>query len=250
MKNEVIVNFAKIEKSGLSIMQYLFLSQVHFLSAGIKSREMSGWTFAGTIAYAEILRVTPRSIRNWQNDLKDEDWLEIHGDTGMIRCTQKWINLQSKNQEKKERKIFPQEENVSNVGENISANEENISNTTLLYIENKNINKEANEVALYLQEKIKTWKKNIHVNLKAWEKDIALAMKEDERSKDELLKCIDYIYSPLTNFWRPYVLSGAKLREKFDSIEAQAMNPRLSKTQKQFIIADIIDQATDFTWEV
>lgn len=246
MKNEVIVNFAKIEKSGLSLIQYLFLSQIHSLSAGTKSREMSGWTFAGTATYAEILGVTQRSIRNYKNELKNQGWLEIHKDTHMIRCTKKWIDLQSKDTKNAEK----QEENTSTLEENISKDEENISDTTLLYIKNRNINKEANEVALYLQEKIKTWKKNIHVNLNAWEKDIALAIKEDERSKDELLKCIDYIYSPLTNFWRPYVLSGAKLREKFDLIEAQAMNPRLSKTQTQFIIADIVDQATDFTWEV
>jgi len=82
---------------------------------------------------------------------------------------------------------------------------------------------DAKEVAEYLAERIKRFNPNAKPKPKGWIRDIDLAMRIDGRSKDELLRCIDWIYeTPEGSFWIPNILSGKKLREKFDTMQLQA----------------------------
>ena len=82
---------------------------------------------------------------------------------------------------------------------------------------------DAKEVAEYLAERIKRFNPNAKPKPKGWIRDIDLAMRIDGRSKEELLRCIDWIYeTPEGSFWIPNILSGKKLREKFDTMQLQA----------------------------
>ena len=82
--------------------------------------------------------------------------------------------------------------------------------------------KEAEEVANYLADKILAFKPNARIKPKKWIADIEKAIRIDKRSKEELLNVIDWIYnSKEGNFWIPNIMSGKKLREKFDTLEAQ-----------------------------
>lgn len=63
-------------------------------------------------------------------------------------------------------------------------------------------------------------------NLKIWAKDIDKAMRIDSRTFDDLKECIDWIYSPNGSFWQPNILSGKKLREKYDTISMQMKRPQ------------------------
>lgn len=84
---------------------------------------------------------------------------------------------------------------------------------------------EAITVANYLLTKIIDNKPNfICKNIQAWIDDVDKAIRIDKRSKAELIGCIDWIYTnPKGAFWMPNILSGKKLREKFDTMEAQMM---------------------------
>ncbi len=42
-------------------------------------------------------------------------------------------------------------------------------------------------------------------------------MNADQRSPDEIRRVIDWCQSP-GSFWGPFILSGQKLREKFDTV--------------------------------
>jgi len=79
-------------------------------------------------------------------------------------------------------------------------------------------------VAEYLYQKLSKHQPNFKKpNIQVWAKDIDLAIRIDSRTKEQLMACIDWIYStPKGNFWIANILSGRKLREKFDTMNMQA----------------------------
>ncbi len=73
-------------------------------------------------------------------------------------------------------------------------------------------------------------------NLQTWAKDIDRAIRIDHRTEQELIGCIDWIYTDSGSFWEPNILSGKKLREKFDTMQAQSR----SKSKKSETMVDKI----------
>jgi excinuclease UvrABC ATPase subunit len=59
----------------------------------------------------------------------------------------------------------------------------------------------------------------------AWAKDIDKLLTEDNRKPDEVAAAIAWSQQRFS-FWGPFVLSGRKLREKFDTIAGQMVNDR------------------------
>jgi len=128
----------------------------------------------------------------------------------------------------------------------LSKRQESKENKTI----NKTINKEeivkaealddSQVVANYLYLKIKennpTYKKP---SLSAWIKDIELAIRVDNRTKTELINCINWIYNTSKgSFWIPNILSGKKLRQKFDTMNMQSK--AISKQESKTTMVDTI----------
>jgi len=89
-------------------------------------------------------------------------------------------------------------------------------------------------VAKYLLKKILENKPNFkQPNIDIWAKDIREAITKDGRTPDQLIGCIDWIYSKQGSFWIPNILSGKKLREKFDVMESQMINNRSTKNKNK-----------------
>jgi uncharacterized protein YdaU (DUF1376 family) len=108
-----------------------------------------------------------------------------------------------------------------------NANQEPITNNQNKYSD------DSYEVARYLANKIKSEQPNAKVNPHAWAKDIDKAIRIDKRTKEDLIGCINYIYQE-NRFWVSNIRSGKKLREKYDTIEAQKLNtPNQQKNQMQ-----------------
>ena len=60
-------------------------------------------------------------------------------------------------------------------------------------------------------------------NIDSWIADIEKAMRIDKRTERQLLNCINWIYSSSKGaFWIPNILSGKKLRDKFNTMSMQA----------------------------
>jgi len=89
-------------------------------------------------------------------------------------------------------------------------------------------------IADYLLWKIKQSKPNFkQPNMQIWASDIDKAIRIDNRTKDELIGCINWMYSTKKGeFWVSNILSGKKLREKFDTMESQMMRSREHKSAK------------------
>ncbi len=62
-------------------------------------------------------------------------------------------------------------------------------------------------------------------NLAAWAKDIDKFLTEDSRKPEEVAAAIAWSQHRFS-FWGPFVLSGKKLREKFDTITGQMIRHR------------------------
>jgi len=82
----------------------------------------------------------------------------------------------------------------------------------------------AKKVAEYLLLKITQNNPEFVVqNINAWIADIDKAMRIDNRTELQLMNCIEWIYhNPKGSFWIPNILSGRKLREKFNTMSMQA----------------------------
>lgn len=69
-------------------------------------------------------------------------------------------------------------------------------------------------------------------NLDTWAKDIDKAIRIDGRTTQQLKECIDWIYSEPKGFWIPNIMSGKKLREKFDTMNMQVISKPKKQTDK------------------
>ncbi len=67
-------------------------------------------------------------------------------------------------------------------------------------------------------------------DLSDWAREIELLMSADQRSPDGIRLVIDWCQSP-GSFWGPLILSGQKLREKFDTLSGLMMREKCSEAK-------------------
>lgn len=107
---------------------------------------------------------------------------------------------------------------------------------------------DAIEVADYLLSKIKTTQPNFKGKSDSWVKDIEKCIRLDKRDMKTLIACINWIYTPQGEFWQSNILSGKKLREKYDTMEIQSKRnkKKVSVTQtiyeKGLTATEVIEQ--------
>jgi biotin operon repressor len=89
-----------------------------------------------------------------------------------------------------------------------------------------NHNAPATAVAMHLSSKILSVNPSAKLRPESWVKEIDRAIRLDGRTKQDLLNIIDWIYSPAGSFWQANIMSGAKLREKFDTMLMQSKADR------------------------
>jgi hypothetical protein len=96
----------------------------------------------------------------------------------------------------------------------------NIDNTNVLSCET------SEKLSNHLYKSIISWKGSIQNNssIKSWAKDIEKMIRIDGRNSEEIITIIDFITNGATKdseFWRPNILSGAKLRKHYDHIDGK-----------------------------
>ncbi len=91
---------------------------------------------------------------------------------------------------------------------------------------------EAIEVATHLStklsESIENYKQPSVAGLHSWAKDIDLAIRKDNRTKQQLIDAISWIHDGAGHWWIGNIQSGKKLREQFDTLTAQRI-PAIQK---------------------
>lgn len=86
---------------------------------------------------------------------------------------------------------------------------------------------EASQMCKYLFEKIKRlFPKTKNPDFKIWEREMRLLHERDKRPWEEIQSTIDWIFE--SDFWCRNILSVAKLRKQYDTIQAQIV-PVLNK---------------------
>lgn len=92
--------------------------------------------------------------------------------------------------------------------------------------EKKGYTDDAYRVAEYLLSQIRSHRGDYkRPNLEAWATDIDLAIRVDKRQPRELCEVAKWAHTNTDDpFWRPNLLSGKKLREKFDTIRIKMNN--------------------------
>jgi hypothetical protein len=109
---------------------------------------------------------------------------------------------------------------------------------------------EALEVAEYLRAAISSHNPGHRagaVAVETWARDIDLAIRRDGRSVSDLRLVIDFAHRSPDPFWRGNLLSGAKLREKFDALLIQLRTrngngQRRRSAAERLAIADALDR--------
>lgn len=78
------------------------------------------------------------------------------------------------------------------------------------------------KMAVYLKEKILTWKPNAKIpdDLNKWADEFRKIHELDGRTKEQIKKVIDF--ATTDSFWQVNILSAKKLRDKFDTLDAQS----------------------------
>lgn len=104
---------------------------------------------------------------------------------------------------------------------------------------------DAIEVSKHLESKILSFNPSAKTNTDLWSKDIEKALRIDGRTKESLIECINWIYTD-GKFWIPNIMSGKKLRDKFDQMNMQVMSKTKSKADTIYSsgasATDIINQ--------
>ena len=110
-------------------------------------------------------------------------------------------------------------------------------------------------VVNHLASKIRSRNRGAKLKPESWSKDIDRAIRIDGRNETELIAVIDWIYTAAGSFWVPNILSGKKLREKFDQLSMSMTRGGNDGTNSKFgkrrtrrehseLIGDALDQAT------
>jgi hypothetical protein len=90
----------------------------------------------------------------------------------------------------------------------------------------------AKRVADYLAKKILEHNSKAKPKPVGWIDEVEKSIRIDEKTESDLIEIIDWIYTEGT-FWIPNIMSGKKLREKYDQMYMQKITSKQSAQHKQ-----------------
>lgn len=103
------------------------------------------------------------------------------------------------------------------------------------------------KMAKYFLNKVKEWKPDyvFRGSIQIWADDFRKIYELDKRSKEDIKAVIDWV--TIHSFWQSNILSPKKLREKFDTLQAQMTNEQSGKV-KQFPRTNQGGQKYESSW--
>jgi DNA-binding MarR family transcriptional regulator len=235
MRYSLYVNQKQALSLGLNINQALILQLIgeahSWATPQIIDDEVYYWTARQKIAdELTILNLKSDTIYRHIKSLAEKGLIDYKkvGKKDCIKLTEKGKNYYVGNESEKEQNSEIDSTKLGNESENNSEMNPTYNNTNIINIQdNKTLLtaslKEADEVSKYLKQKIMNYQPDHKpIDETKWVKDIELAIRVDKRTKEQLIACIDWVYSTKGNFWIPNIMSGKKLRDKFDQMQIQS----------------------------
>lgn len=201
----------------------------------IIGKEVYYWTARQAIASElPILDMKPDTIYRHLKSLVDLGLIDYEkvGKKDCVRLTKKGKSYYVGNESELSGNSEMNPKKLGNKSEKNSEINPTYQNTNLIRA-TKDKSASAIKIADYLLSKIisinPSFKKP---NLDLWVKDIDKALRIDNRTENQLIDCINWIYSDEGEFWQRNILSGKKLREKFDTMNMQVITkPKTSESK-------------------
>ena len=180
--------------------------------------------YASNNHFAKLIGITKENVSRNLNDLREMGYIDIKIENGSRNHT-RIVTLTTL--------VRPPYQNSNTPLSKRQETKENIqSNKTI--VGTKNSSDDSIRLANYLLQHIirvnPTFKQP---NINTWAKDIDLAIRIDGRTVEELTRCIEWIYTNKGAFWQKNILSGKKLREKFDTMNMQIISVKSNSKPKQ-----------------
>jgi len=213
MKNHYTIDINLCKKMGIYPSDMMILENVDFLTGD------TNWCYASKKNLAAHHGITERGFFKIRLRLVDKNYLKSNS-KGHLKVTKRYKDFMSVSG-------YEQSSDYEQSSYEQSS-DEGMNKVPTYPIKEDNLS--VDNIVTHLKNKILSLKPNFKTySKKAWSREIDLAMRVDKRSEAELLGCIDWIYTADGDFWKANILSGKKLRDKFDVMEAQMMSNARTK---------------------
>ena len=208
----ITVSIEIMHDKNLNANQKFLLAEIEQLT------DLEKGCFASNQHFAELVGITKENVSKNLSGLEKMGYIKTEIKKG-TRNNVRQISLIDSTRPPYQIDKTPlsnRQESKENIQTNIQTNKKNKQKEIAC-------SSDAKQIADYLLANIRKEKPNFVIkDFKGWVRDIDLAMRKDKRSVTELKGCIDWIYNSKQGaFWIPNILSGKKLREKFDTMESQ-----------------------------
>ena len=208
----------------------------------------TGKCFASNDYFARLYDTSKETVSRWISNLARLGYInvEIVYKENTKQIINRYIQINQEGIDKKINSPIDEKVKDNNTSINNKINKENVPSTRNELSQSEI---DATTIAKYLFSTITSVNASFKGDWSKWVKDIELAIRLDKRTKDELINCINWIYnSKKGEFWISNILSGKKLREKYDVIVLQIINDKTSsqssgngsKTAKVFVPNNLI----------
>ena len=206
-------------------------SQKFILAEAEQLSQLDKGCIASNNHFSELIGITKENVSKNINDLKKKGYIDIEIVAGSRNHTRiiTVTNIVRPPYQSSKTPLSKQQETKENKQSNTTSNKTIVPSSST----------DAERLANYLLNNIlkinPTFKKP---NISTWAKDISLAIRIDGRTVEQLKECIDWIYSNKGQFWQKNILSGKKLREKFDTMYMQATTSKPNKQEIEELKGD------------
>jgi len=209
----ITISIEIMHVKNLTANQKFILAEIEQLS------QLEHGCYAHNQHFADLIGMAKESVSRSIKDLEDKGYISVKITNGS-RNHERLLTLN--------KMLRPPKQNVKTpLTKHQETKENKTTNKTINIQESVTTNSmgAAIRISAYLHAKILGFKPNFKQSTRSWEMDIERAIRLDGRTEQQLVGCIDWIYSTdKGSFWIPNVMSGFKLRQKFDMMEAQIMN--------------------------
>ena len=194
------------------------------LYARISMYSQEGRCWASNSHFAEKQKVTTRCIQKWLKQLSDAEYIFIEVERGGWQTKRDiWITNDFKKFNTTRTTVHPQTNDSSCHNEpqfvQINTSDINIKDIKEPCDFVASASNDAAMLCSFFIESLKKTKPDIKLNTKNWEQEFDKILRIDKRDPEKLKLMIEWIQQ--SSFWKPNILSPAKLRKQYDPIELQ-----------------------------
>lgn len=195
-------------------------------------------------------QIVGRTLWRWMKKFEEEQMLSIKSTTKYsVISIKNWDEYQGSDQQVSNNRPSTVQQVSTNKNVKNDKNDKNVNSNNSRKSDKRTYDEDSIHyqlATLFFEEVKKNNPEARTPNFNTWSDDIRKMMELDGRKESQVRNMIQW--SQENEFWKGIILSAKKLREKYDQMKVQAMNPKPVKkgfsapTQKKEALPDWIDQ--------